>query len=146
MASSFIAYHGAGFWARNYSVEMLLYLLAREARRIDNPPEWLLAAADNWHQQATGNVIGCVSPDLDEYATTSERLTVLMKLVEASLASLNKQGGMLSAGWLNSLGLGGPEICFDRDLPTEVFTRVGETLIRLLRGEITWDVHTSPVL
>jgi hypothetical protein len=67
-------------------------------------------------------------------------------LAERALAGLHKRGKVVPAGWLNSLGLGGRGATFTRDLPTEVFTRVGETFIQLLRGEVTWDAHTSPVL
>lgn len=146
MRSSFIAYRGAGFWARNYSVEMWMYLLSQEAQRLEEAPEWLLAAADDWHHQATVDMMGCVSPDLDEHATTPERVAVLLRLAERALAALHERGALLSVDWLNSLGLGGPDMRFDRDLPTEVFTRVGEAFIRLVRGEITWDAHTSPCL
>jgi hypothetical protein len=146
VGSSFIEYRGAGFWSRNYSTEMWMYLLAGEARQLEDAPEWLVAAADDWHRQATVNMMGCVSPDLDEHATTPERVAVLLRLAERALATLKKRGAVLSVHWLNALGLGGAEVRFDRDLPTEVFTRVGETFIRLLRGEITWDAHTSPCL
>jgi len=87
-----------------------------------------------------------VSAGLDEHAPTPERVAVVLELAERALAALRQQGGVLSAGWLNSLGLGGPGAAFTRDLPTEVFTRVGEAFIRLLHGEVTWDAATSPVL
>jgi hypothetical protein len=146
MGSSFVSFRGPGFWARNYSVEMWLYLLAQEARQLPSAPEWLLAAAEDWRTQATGGPIGCVGPDLDEYATTPERVALFLKLGEKALACLHAKGPVLSLAWLNSLGLGGPQVRFDRDLPTDVFTRVGEAFLRLLRGEITWDAHTSPYL
>ncbi len=146
MGSSFIEYRGAGFWSRNYSLEMWMYLLAQEARQLEDAPEWLLAAADDWHRQATLNMMGCVSPDLDEHATSPERVAVLLRLAGRALVTLQKRGTVSPVDWLNSLGLGGPDVRFDRDLPTEVFTRVAETFIRLLRGEITWDAHTSPCL
>jgi hypothetical protein len=146
VGSSFVEYRGAGFWSRNYSIELWMYLLAQEARRLKEPPEWLVAAADDWHHQATVNMMGCVSPDLDEHATTPERVALLLRLAEHALATLRKRGAVLSEDWLNSLELGGPEVRFERDLPTEVFTRVGEAFIRLLRGDVTWDAHTSPCL
>src|SRR5436305_14106012 len=96
MGSPFIEYRGAGFWSRNYSIEMWMYLLAQEARTLEDPPEWLLAAAEDWHHQATVNMMGCVSPGLNEYATTPERVDVVLKLAQRALATLHKQGAVLS--------------------------------------------------
>ena len=62
-----------------------------------------------------------------------------------ALAWLKSQGGILSLSFLNSFGVGGPGAAFTKDMPTEVFSRVGENFIRLLRGEIVWDASTSPV-
>jgi hypothetical protein len=64
---------------------------------------------------------------------------------ERALAWLKSQGGRLSLAFLNSFGVGGPGAAFTKDMPTEVFSRVGENFIRLLRGEIVWDASTSPV-
>ena len=64
---------------------------------------------------------------------------------ERALAWLKSQGGILSLSFLNSFGVGGPGAAFTKDMPTEVFSRVGENFIRLLRGEIVWDASTSPV-
>jgi hypothetical protein len=75
-----------------------------------------------------------------------ERVALILQLAERALAGLRGRGDVLPSAWLNSLGLGEPRATFVRDCPTEVFTRVGETFIRLLRGEVIWDAATSPVL
>jgi len=146
VGSSFTEYRGTGFWSRDASIELWLYLLAQEIGQHDNPPEWLRAAAEDWHLQATVGMGGCVSAALDQHAPTPERVAVILELAERALAGLRGRGDVLPSAWLNSLGLGGPGATFMRDWPTEVFTRVGETFIRLLRGEVTWDAATSPVL
>ena len=61
------------------------------------------------------------------------------------MAWLKSQGGILSLSFLNSFGIGGPGPAFTKDMPTEVFSRVGENFIWLLRGEIVWDASTDPV-
>jgi len=146
VGSSFIEYRGTGFWSRDASIELWLYLLAQEVRQLDSPPEWLRAAAEDWHLQATVGMGGCVSAGLDEHAPTPEHVALILQLAERALAGLRGRGDVLPSAWLNSLGLGGPGATFVRDCPTEVFTRVGETFIRLLHGEVTWDAATSPVL
>lgn len=87
-----------------------------------------------------------MSAGLDRHASTPERAAFITGLAERALARLCTRGEVLPTAWLNSLGLGGPQSCFTMDLPTEVFTRVGEAFIGLLRGEVTWDATTSPVL
>jgi hypothetical protein len=147
VGTSFTEYRGTGFWSRDASIELWLYQLAQEVRQLDNAPEWLRAAAEGWHLQATVGMGGCVWTGLDEHATTPERVALVLQLAERALAGLRGRGDVLPSAWLNSLGLGGPGAAtFSRDWPTEVFTRVGETFIRLLRGEVTWDAATSPIL
>jgi len=45
---------------------------------------------------------------------------------ERALAWLKSQGGILSLSFLNSFGVGGPGAALTKDMPTEVFNRVGE--------------------
>jgi hypothetical protein len=146
VGTSFTRYRGTGFWSRDASLELWLYLLAQEVRHLDSPPEWLRAAAEDWHLQATLGMVGCVSAGLDQHAPTPERVALVLQLAERALAGLRGREEVLPAVWLNSLGLGGPGATFTRDVSTEMFTRVGEAFIRLLRGEITWDASSSPLL
>ncbi len=146
MGSSFTTYRGVGFWSCDASIELWLYLLAEEVRQLAAPPEWLGTAADDWQFEATIGIAGCVSARLDEHAPTPERAAVLVELAERALTRLPERGSILPADWLNTLGLGGPGATFMRDVPTEMFIRVGEAFIQLLRGEITWDAATSPLL
>jgi len=146
MGSSFTRYRGRGFWSRDATIELWLYLLAQEVQRLDAPPDWLCAAAEDWRLQATAGFGGCVSAGLDKHAPTPEQAVVILRMAERALAELRERGEVLSVAWLNSLGLGGPESYFTQDVPTEVFTRVGEAFICLLRGEIDWDAASSPLL
>ena len=120
-------------------------LLAREARKLKQPPQWLLDTASDWHIQATAGIVGCVSASPDQFAAALERRAVILELSERALAGLKSHGDILPATFLNSFGVGGPGTTFTKDMPTEVFSRIGENFIRLLRGEIVWDASTSPV-
>jgi hypothetical protein len=145
VGSSFTEFRERGFWSRNASIELWLVLLVREARQLEHPPSWLLEAAQDWYIQATVGMGGCVSARLDELAATPDQLGIILELSERALAWLKSQGDILSASFLNSFGVGGPGALFTKDMPTEVFSRIGENFIRLLRGEIVWDASTSPV-
>lgn len=146
MGSSFTSFHDHGFWTRDASLELWLYLLSTEIRRLDRAPTWLREAADAWTTQATIGMTGCVSAGLDDYASTPDRVSTLLSLSDAALASLRARGPVLSMAWLNSLGLGGPGSHFSADLPAEVFIRTGEAFIQLLRGEITWTASSAPLI
>jgi hypothetical protein len=146
MGSSFTSFRDHGFWTRDASLELWLYLLATEVRRLDNPPAWLREAADDWTTQATTGLTGCVSAGLDDYASTPERVAVILSLSTSALDSLRARGTILSVAWLNSLGLGGPDSYFTVDVPAEVFLRTGETFIQLLRGEISWTASSAPLI
>jgi hypothetical protein len=146
MGSSFTQFQGRGFWSRDAGLELWLVLLAREVRQRDAPPSWLIAAAEDWHIQGTAGLVGCVTAGLDQYAATPEQVATILELSERTLTWLRSQGKVLSSEFLNSFDAGGPGATFTRDVPTEVFTRVGEAFIGLLKGEIVWDAATSPVL
>jgi hypothetical protein len=83
---------------------------------------------------------------LEDYVTDPARAAALITLVERSLARLREHGDSVSASTLNHFGLGGPGHLFLGDVPTVVFTRVGEALISLLRGELEWTAENSPML
>lgn len=146
MGTSFIEYREHGFWSRDAAIELWLYLLAQEARELNERPNWLSDALDDWQIQATAGGVGCLSAGLDQHASTPERSAVVLSLAEQALARLRSRGETLPARWLNSLGLGGPGSCFTEDVPVVVFIRVGEAFIQLLRGEISWDANSSPVV
>jgi hypothetical protein len=146
MGSSFTSFHGRGFWTRDASLELWLYLLASEVRRLNDAPAWLHEAADDWITQATVGMTGCVSAGLDDYASTRDQVEVLLSLSDAALASLRGRGTMLSMVWLNSLGLGRPGSYFTADVPADTFVRAGEAFIQLLRGEITWTASSAPLV
>ena len=134
MGSSFTSFHEHGFWTRDASIELWLHLLATEVRRLDDVPAWLREAADDWTTQSTVGMTGCVSAGLDDYASSPDRVVVLLSLSESALASLRSRGAVLSMAWLNSLGLGGPGSYFTADVPADIFLQTGESFLKLLRG------------
>jgi hypothetical protein len=144
MGSSFTSFQDYGFWTRDVILELWLFLLAIEVRRLDAPPAWLRDAADDWTTQATAGMTGCISAGLDDYASTPDRVAVLLSLSESALASLHARGPMLSVTWLNSLGLGGPGSYFSADVPAASFTPTGEAFIQLLRGDVEWTATSAP--
>jgi len=54
MGKSFTKFRGYGFWARDSSLEVWLYLLAREVGKVTDQSDWLGSARQDWHLKATG--------------------------------------------------------------------------------------------
>jgi hypothetical protein len=146
MGTSFTEFGGYGFWTRDSALEVWLSLLAREVDQSVGAPDWLRDAGGHWQEVASIGMIGCISAQLDERLTDPERTRVVVDLAERTLAWLRAQGQVLSAALLDSLGTGGEEAYFTRDVDTDVFVRIGETFIRLLQGELRTDARTSPVV
>ena len=91
MGSSFTRFSGHGFWARDAGIEVWLYLLAREAGEVVDPPDWLPAARQHWHEQATLGFMGCIGAGLDEILATPERAALVATLGERALDWLRAQ-------------------------------------------------------
>ncbi|HEX7958536.1 MAG TPA: hypothetical protein VF493_01370 [Terriglobales bacterium] len=81
MGSSFVEYRGRGFWSRDAYLEDALAFLAQAIG--DSPEEaWLSELRDHWRLQSSGDFNGWIHPNLDEYLTSDERRTAVLKLVD----------------------------------------------------------------
>jgi hypothetical protein len=92
--------------------------------------------------QSAGYFGGCISASLDSFLTDNERVAVILRVSERSLQSLRAFGPYVPSAFLNALGLSP----FGADVPIEWFERIAECFTALLRGELTTDASTSPVL
>lgn len=146
MASSFVEYREKGFWARDGKLEVWLHLLVCEIDKLDSLPSWLLNLREHWEFQTAGNCSGFMSAKLDEFVTDDERREQILLLSERALQRLDAYGEVISAGELNSMGVGGKSSTFMCDLSPDKFKVIGRAFIQLLRGELDTDASTSPVL
>jgi hypothetical protein len=144
MGTSFVEYRQHGFWARDSCLEVWLYTLAAEIDRLPELSPWHRTLRDHWYEQAKFGGVGCLWVGLDDYVTTEEEITAVIQLCEAALRTLEAHGETISHGYLNQIASEGSH--WPRDVDTTLFTRTGQACIRLLRGEITTDAATSPVL
>jgi hypothetical protein len=147
MGSSFTAYRGYGFWAPDSKVEVWLYLLCMEIDRRADEPQWLRNARFDWHHQATAGFVGCVSASLDQHlGEDPDRRARLLAVAVAAIARLVSYGPMIPKEVLNSFGVGGEGAHFAQDLPSDLFRPVADAFLGLLRGDLTWNEATSPML
>lgn len=144
MASSFVVHQEKGFWVKDGRLEIWLYLLAQEINKLAEVPPWLAQLREGWEFQTTGTCSGFMTAYLDEFAIDDQRRRVLLELSECALQRLDEYGDYITAEQLRATKVGGGGyMC---DLPTEGFKRVGQTFIKLLRGEVDTDASTSPML
>jgi hypothetical protein len=116
MSTSFVKYHGRGFWSWDGYLEPLLALLADEIG--PSPGQaWLDELRDHWCSQASGVFSAWIHPNLDEYVTSEERLKTVIALIKA--------------------------VTSNRDVPREV-KETGLLMESLLKGEIATD-ESSPL-
>jgi hypothetical protein len=144
MGNSFTAYRGYGFWAPDSKVEVWLYFLCIEIDRRGDSPQWLQNARFDWHHQATAGFVGCVSASLDQHV--GEDPDRRARLLAVAVAAIGRLISMIPKEVLNSFGVGGDGAQFTQDQPIEVFRPVADAFLALLRGDLTWNEATSPML
>ena len=145
MGKSFTEFRGHGFWARETSLEVWLRLVSlhlhyrvgiEEAAFRDLRESWLIA---------TSGCQGCVGncADLDRVLFDDKLVAVAIEASEETLKVIDGLGPELDHRYLNALGIDGH---FTADLHAWKVVQIGEHFIRLLRGELPWQVRSSPLL
>lgn len=80
MSTSFVEYHGRGFWSFDDYLEHVLSLLADRIGESPNQ-EWLANLRDHWRSQSSGNFRGWIHTKLDEFVTSEERREKVLALL-----------------------------------------------------------------
>jgi len=70
-------------------------------------------------------------------------IQIAIEASEASLVALKRLGPKLDRNYLNALGLPGVYVA---DLDAWKVEQVADHFIRLLKGELQWDLWSSPLL
>jgi hypothetical protein len=131
VGSSYVEHGAAGFWAYDAYVLHLMRLLAEEVDRLTAPEPWLLEAREHWQGQLQAGGTGWFSPELNRFATSSERTATLLQFARPI------QEGVESGS--TSLDPIGP-------IPKDWFLQVVEAFALLLRGEWPREVVSCSVL
>jgi hypothetical protein len=82
MSTSYVEFRGKGFWSWDGYLEDVLGLLA-DATVEGEDPDWLRAARQHWHTQASDVFAGWIHPKLDELLVTGGRQQVFFQLAAA---------------------------------------------------------------
>jgi hypothetical protein len=146
MASSFVSYRGAGFWANDGVIGVWLRLLVREIDGHKAIPAWLAELREHWLVQARFGGGGSIDSGLDEYLIDDPRRNIVLSVIDGAFAQIVRYGGTISRDELNSITADAHGMYWTIDLPTGSFEAVGRAFGALLRGEITMNAVTAPVI
>jgi hypothetical protein len=131
MSTSFVEYHGHGFWSFDDYLEHVLSLLAD---RIGSSPEerWLADVRDHWRNQSSGVFRGWIHPNLDEFITSDERCEKVLSL----LKEIKSQAGLTREAQ-ETIGL------LDSLLRGKISTDESSPLDYMVSGPLPYTSHRS---
>lgn len=132
MGNSCVSFRDRSFRSRDTLLELWLRLLALNLPQEQYKREsWIHDLRNEWLFQASGMWNGVISPQLDEYCTTQERIEVVLGASDRLMERLRECGDSIGRRELGLLGLGR----FDADCPIEFFEQMHECFRALLAGE-----------
>lgn len=137
MGSTTVDFRGAKFEASDGALEVWLHFLVVEIDKLPQTDPWLREVRQDWELQSTAGFGFGVFPSLDRFVTTEEQRQTILRLSESALYALEQQGKVFGADKLNALNLGGEGSFYTKDVPTEMFLRVGWYFVKLLQGTLS---------
>jgi len=143
LGSSYTDFRGKGFWSRDSLLEVWLRFLSLNMDKA-HAPGWQHDLRDRWLVQSSGYFTGCVDASLDDFLVDQERIDVVLDTAERTIRSLRLCGPFIEVEYLNLLGMGNG--WFVANLPIEHAELIADRFGALLRGELTTDRTTSPIL
>ncbi|XGV97485.1 MAG: hypothetical protein ACAF41_32790 [Leptolyngbya sp. BL-A-14] len=141
MGHSSVSFRGKHICAKDFKIEVWLFLLVREIDQLPEIPSWLREARDFWYQEATLSINGCLDPDLDRFLLNDERLGLIQKLCQSVHETLLTHGNKVSKDFLNQLCGCDPLCSFQVDNDTELYLRFSRALHTLLEGNQTQEIE-----
>ena len=129
MSSTTIRYRNSEFVANDLPIEVWLLEVVNQ---IDAEAPWLISLKEEWHLQATSGFGFGPAPALDEFATSNDRRRVLEALFSKAIESLSRRTGPFTPDELNDMGVGGDEVIYSGELPTQMVIDVGRQFLSLI--------------
>jgi hypothetical protein len=147
MGKDFVEFRGHGFWVKDWAMEVWLCFLIPKLRNHYNlHPDAFRDLRDTWYFAATAGCQGFVggAAALDRVLCNEHIIEVAVKASEKTLEAVQALGPKLDYRYLNMLGTGTSS--FTGDMDSWMIVQVGDHFLRLLRGELAWELRTSPLL
>jgi len=143
MGSSYTEFRDKGFWSCDGLLEVWLRLLSLHLKGDVYTPGWQHDLRDRWLCISGVGISGCIHAALDEFLTDEERIGIVLEASDHCAKKLRAFGKSIPAATLNLLGL---EDLFTEDISVAWVELIADRFSTLLRGELTTDAKTSPVL
>lgn len=133
--------HAAGFWMRDWVLELWLRLLALHIPDATTDPSSVnQQIRDQWLLASRGGFNGCVPHSLDEAVSSDEGESVVRKAIGSLMRVLKRSPGHLDAETLNLLGM---DARFSSDIEARRLIDVGQAFLDLLDGKIETVVGST---
>lgn len=144
MAHEQVEFRNREFWAKGALFDQWMALLIDEIEKDPTIPLWLGQLRD-WWKMCAYQQLECVDKRLDEFLTSDDRVNMVVGFAERALARVKSLGvPLLEQTYAKIIGVK-PAISNDTAQWPEWVSRVGETFIKLLRGEPYADITDVPV-
>ncbi|HKT00987.1 MAG TPA: hypothetical protein VJT31_15780 [Rugosimonospora sp.] len=138
MGTSYTEYGSLGFWARDETVELWLYLLVGVVDEQPEPMAWLRDAREDWYAQATVGFQGFVSAGLDEHLVREPgRESAFLGLVAIVHDRLASYGEAIPSSATTRWSIGGGKDL--GEVSTDLMHRFTAAVVGLVHGQATWD-------
>ncbi|BDS07412.1 hypothetical protein NT6N_24520 [Oceaniferula spumae] len=132
MGNSYVTFQNLSFRSRDTLLELWLRLLALNLPDDQYKPKtWIHELRNEWLFQASGLWNGVISPQLDKFCTTQERIEVVLATSNRLMVRLKACGDVVGSRELGLLGLGS----FEVDYPVHYFEQMHERFEALLLGQ-----------
>lgn len=132
MGNSYVSFRDRSFRSRDTLLELWFRLLALNLPQDQYTREsWIHDLRNEWLFQASGMWNGVISPQLDDYCTTPERIEVVLGASDRLMGRLRECGESVGGHELGLIGLGR----FDADFPIGHFEQMHERFHALLTGD-----------
>jgi hypothetical protein len=139
VGTSYVDYHGRGFWTRDAALETVLGLLVAELEPLSGGDDALSPVLDRWSLQATAGFNGCVSADLDTNLAEPTVSLLVAAGIRRVLDGLPTDG-LVTAGdaafMRRASRACGGEPCRSPSALASWVIQVAKTILELIEGEL----------
>lgn len=136
MGHSYTTLNGQTILTQDLILQVWLVLVCDEIDQMENAPLWLQDAQEKWWNEVENGINGAIEPDLDRILDTSEKLKIMIGMIEKIQDQLSEFGEKIPADFLNQcikIDAHDPNR-FTQDQSVEPYVGYGQKLLGLLKA------------
>ena len=132
MGFTTVWYRGAEFTANDTVIEVWLFEVCRQMDTDAETDPWLDELRGEWRLQATSGFGFGPTPALDKFLDTDDRRKRIADIFRKTLETLAHPHRFITPDELSQSGIGGKEVIYSKNLPTQMVIDVGKRFLALL--------------